>query len=353
MNAGFVSNTPQFPSMLKLHNRTIEDSLKDLETFVVSSTTTVNTENQTHLSSNNNNNNCIDNNNNNNTLQDNLNSNTTEYPKNYYYFCNTCLKNNKQLQIHSIKHNTDSIPRTIPNLNWIPPQPIPITITTNMLTENTNPIINYNNFTHFTSSSQRNYPTTLNVNMTNNNNNNTMKTYNNYKTVKSSAIIPTWINIPENSKFFIIKSNNLEHVKKSFYNSIWSSTHFGNKRLSESFKNLDKIQYSKLFLFFSVNGSGKFCGVAEMISDLRDDLDTSIWSNNGKFGLAFKVRWVIVRDINNKYLKRFLLPNNEMKPVTNSRDTQEIPYLIGAGILKLFKSQNPDIEVTSFLDSDY
>lgn len=346
MNTDFVSNNPQFPPKIKLCNRTIEDSLKDLETFVMSSTTTVNTENQTHFASKNHNNYLNDYND---TLQDNLNSSILDCSKNYY-FSDARLNDNSQFQMNYINNNTNSIPRTIPNLNWILSQPA----TTKKLNENTNPIINCGGLENFTSfsSSQRIYPTTLNLNMANSNNNN-MKTYNNYKPVKSSAIIPTWINIPENSKFFIIKSNNLEHVKKSFYNSIWSSTHFGNKRLSESFKNLDSDKYSKLFLFFSVNGSGKFCGVAEMISDLRDDLDTSIWSNNGKFGLAFKVRWVIVRDINNKYLKRFLLPNNEMKPVTNSRDTQELPYLIGAGILKLFKSQNLDIEVTSFLDSIY
>lgn len=109
---------------------------------------------------------------------------------------------------------------------------------------------------------------------------------------------------------------------------------------------------AKLFLFFSVNGSGKFCGVAEMTSDLRDDLDTTIWTESEKFGNAFKVRWLIVRDINNKYLKRFLLPNNEMKPVTNSRDTQEVPPLIGTGMIKLFKSQSFQQYTTSFLDDE-
>ncbi|KAK5780118.1 hypothetical protein RI543_002660 [Arxiozyma heterogenica] len=351
MNTSFISNNSQFPPKIIPCNRTIEDSLKDLETFVVSSTTTINTENQTHLLLNNHNNPINDYNNN--TLHDNLNSNNTIDCSKNYYFYNTCSNGIKQLQVNYINDNRNSIPRTMPNLDYILSQPT--TTTKKKLNENKDPTINCGDLQNSLSlsSSQRIYPTTLNLNMTNNNNHNNMKIHNNYKSIKSSAIIPTWINIPVNSKFFIIKSNSLEHVKKSFYNSIWSSTHFGNKRLSESFKNLDTNKYSKLFLFFSVNGSGKFCGVAEMISDLRDDLDTSIWSNNGKFGLAFKVRWVIVRDIHNKYLKRFLLPNNEMKPVTNSRDTQEIPYLIGAGILKLFKSQNPDIEVTSFLDSDY
>ncbi|CCK69586.1 mRNA-binding phosphate metabolism regulator KNAG_0C04850 [Huiozyma naganishii CBS 8797] len=171
---------------------------------------------------------------------------------------------------------------------------------------------------------------------------------------KSSVIIPSWINIPEMSKFFIIKSNSLDHIKKSFYNGIWSSTHFGNKRLSEHFKRA-QADNGKMFLLFSVNGSGKFCGIAEMVTDLQLDLDTVLWDDRNKYGSAFKVRWLVVRDVHNKCLKRFLLPNNEMKPVTNSRDTQEIPYLIGVAILKIFKSQNPlnSSELTSFLDIDY
>ncbi|AJV13384.1 hypothetical protein H825_YJM1460D00599 [Saccharomyces cerevisiae YJM1460] len=175
------------------------------------------------------------------------------------------------------------------------------------------------------------------------------QTFNEINKRKSSAIIPPWLNIPENSRFFVIKSSSLKHVKRSFYNGIWSSTHFGNKRLSEAYKKLNSG--AKVFLFFSINTSGRFCGVAEMVSDLKMDLDTSIWEDEQKYGKAFKVRWVIVRDINNRSLKRFLIPSNEMKPITHSRDTQEIPYSIGISIINLFKSQDSDI--FSFLDETY
>lgn len=166
---------------------------------------------------------------------------------------------------------------------------------------------------------------------------------------KSSAIIPPWIDVPECSRFFVIKSSCLEHVKKSFYNGIWSSTHFGNKRLSEAYANL--AAGAKIFLFFSVNASGRFCGVAEMTSDLESGLDTSIWGDTKRYETAFKVRWIIVRDVPNRLLKRFLIPANEMKPVTNSRDTQEIPATICKSILKLFKYDQSSVQ--SFLDHDY
>lgn len=166
---------------------------------------------------------------------------------------------------------------------------------------------------------------------------------------KSSAIIPPWIHVPDHSRFFVIKSSSLEHVKKSFYNGIWSSTFYGNKRLSEAYEGLP--QGGKIYLLFSINASGRFCGVAEMSSGLRDDLDTSIWGQNTRYHHAFKVRWIIVRDVHNKSLKQFLIPANDMKPVTNSRDTQEIPSTISRSILKLFKHEQSEIQ--SFLDDDY
>ncbi|AQZ10006.1 YDR374C [Zygosaccharomyces parabailii] len=166
---------------------------------------------------------------------------------------------------------------------------------------------------------------------------------------KSSAIIPPWIHVPEYSRFFVIKSSSLEHVKKSFYNGIWSSTFYGNKRLTEAYETLP--EGAKVYLLFSVNASGRFCGVAEMRSSLRDDLDTSIWGDNSRYRNAFKVRWIVVRDVHNRSLKQFLIPSNDMKPVTNSRDTQEIPPAICKSILKLFKYEQS--EVQSFLDDCY
>ncbi|CCC67735.1 hypothetical protein NCAS_0A11770 [Naumovozyma castellii] len=198
-----------------------------------------------------------------------------------------------------------------------------------------------NKFSYNTDWNENYAPTNTHVNK----NNSKYNTNNN-----CIAIIPTWINIPDESQFFVIKSTNLAHIKKSFYNNIWSSTHFGNKRLSNAYRNLKPN--GKIFLFFSINGSGKFCGVAEMTSDVLSNLDTKdMWENNEKYGKAFKVKWTIVRDIHNRNLKRFLNPLNEMKPVSNSRDTQEIPFPIGYSMMKIFKSEQ--FEKNSFLSEDY
>ncbi|SMN19666.1 similar to Saccharomyces cerevisiae YDR374C PHO92 Putative protein of unknown function [Maudiozyma saulgeensis] len=164
----------------------------------------------------------------------------------------------------------------------------------------------------------------------------------------NSAIIPQYFDIPPDSNFFIIKSFTLEHIQRAYEYNIWSSTHVGNKKLSSCFKSGKSD--SKIFLFFSVNGSGKFCGVAEMISDLSKDLDTSIWENNSKYGSAFKIKWLCVRDIENRMFKHLIVPDNQNKPVTNSRDTQILPKEVGISMLNIFQSKH--IKVTSFLDTE-
>ncbi|QLG72075.1 hypothetical protein HG535_0C04290 [Zygotorulaspora mrakii] len=166
---------------------------------------------------------------------------------------------------------------------------------------------------------------------------------------KSPFLIPSHIDIPVKSRYFVIKSFCLEHVTESCAHGIWSSTYYGNRRLSEAYRSRDPN--AKVYLFFSVNGSGKFCGVAEMGSDLQDNLDTSIWTeHNDKYGKAFRVKWVIVRNIHNRLLKQHLIPSNDMKPVTHSRDTQEIPEMVGVSMLHTFLYNRAD--VGSFLGEE-
>lgn len=195
------------------------------------------------------------------------------------------------------------------------------------------------------------YTQNINKQTYNKNNNNysykeklSMKNYTN----NNFAVIPQYFDIPPDSKFFIIKSFTLEHIQRAYTYNIWSSTHLGNKKLSACFK--AGTSDSKIFLFFSVNGSGKFCGVAQMISDISKDLDTTIWDNNSKYGSAFKIQWLCVRDIENRMFKHLIVPDNQNKPVTNSRDTQILPKEVGISMLNIFHSKH--IKVTSFLDPE-
>uniref|UniRef100_A0ACD5W658 Uncharacterized protein n=1 Tax=Avena sativa TaxID=4498 RepID=A0ACD5W658_AVESA len=147
-----------------------------------------------------------------------------------------------------------------------------------------------------------------------------------------------------NAKFFVIKSYSEANVHKSIKYGVWSSSLLGNQRLDRAFKDAQMIAASSstsslcpVFLFFSVTQSSHFCGVAEMVGPVDFQKNMDFWSQD-KWTGSFPVKWHIIKNIPNTTLQPILLQNNEQKPVTFSRDTQEIHYCPGTCMLKIFKS---------------
>ena len=126
-----------------------------------------------------------------------------------------------------------------------------------------------------------------------------------------------------NARFFVIKSYAEDDIHRSIKYSVWCSTEHGNRRLDGAFRE-QKSKGGNVYLFYSVNGSGHFCGVAQMISEVNFSQDTGIWTQD-KWKGRFGVKWIYVKDVPNNQLRHIRLENNENKPVTNSRDTQEVP----------------------------
>ncbi|XP_059632002.1 YTH domain-containing protein ECT4-like isoform X1 [Cornus florida] len=154
-----------------------------------------------------------------------------------------------------------------------------------------------------------------------------------------------------NAKFFVIKSYSEDDVHKSIKYNVWSSTPNGNKKLDGAYADAQRIAAGEprgcpVFLFFSVNASGQFCGVAEMIGPVDFHKDMDFWQQD-KWSGSFRVKWHIIRDVPNHNFRHIILENNENKPVTNSRDTQEIRYKPGMEMLKIFKNYTSK---TSLLD---
>jgi len=142
---------------------------------------------------------------------------------------------------------------------------------------------------------------------------------------------PTEFDItPTSARFFVIKSYSEEDIHRSIKYGIWCSTEYGNKRLDAAYQEQQGV--GPIYLFFSVNGSGHFCGMAEMTSAVDFQASPGVWAQD-KWKGQFKVRWIYVKDVPNSQLRHIRLENNENKPVTNSRDTQEVP--IDKGILVL------------------
>ncbi len=74
--------------------------------------------------------------------------------------------------------------------------------------------------------------------------------------------------------------------------------------------------------------------MAEMMSPLDYEHQTDVWHMSNKWQGKFEVKWIYVKDVPNQQFRNIRLENNENKPVTNSRDTQEIPYEKGKLMLK-------------------
>ena len=141
---------------------------------------------------------------------------------------------------------------------------------------------------------------------------------------------------PKNARFFVVKSYSEDDIHRSIKYEIWCSTEHGNKRLDTAFRERDGR--GPVFLFFSVNGSGHFCGMAQMLNGVDYQASAGVWaqdkwkgdqnqeseqcSNDCCFAGQFKVKWIYVKDVPNSQLRHIRLENNENKPVTNSRDTQ-------------------------------
>lgn len=148
--------------------------------------------------------------------------------------------------------------------------------------------------------------------------------------------------VPSKSRFFVIKSYNILDVNASFEHKIWTSTELGNKRLDRAFHELQNTGNpefdGKIFLFFSVNSLGKFCGVSQMKNCIDYNKTSDIWCEQTRWKGIFPVEWLLIKDVPNKFFQHLKIPANEFKPVTNSRDTQEVPFDIGISMLKIISS---------------
>ncbi|ESW33929.1 hypothetical protein PHAVU_001G110200 [Phaseolus vulgaris] len=139
------------------------------------------------------------------------------------------------------------------------------------------------------------------------------------------------------AKFFVIKSYSEDDIHKSIKYSVWASTPNGNKKLDAAYQEAkEKTGGCPIFLLFSVNTSGQFVGLAEMLGPVDFGKSVDYWQQDRWTG-CFSVKWHVIKDIPNSVMRHITLENNENKPVTNSRDTQEVKFEKGVQIVKIFK----------------
>ncbi|BFZ60646.1 hypothetical protein YB2330_001687 [Saitoella coloradoensis] len=153
------------------------------------------------------------------------------------------------------------------------------------------------------------------------------------KAANRAGINPDTCAMPAFARYFVIKSYSEDDIHKSLKYGIWASTEIGSKRLDRAFR--ESSDQGPIYLFFSVNASGMFCGVAQMVTPVDHRASNGIWAQD-KWRGQFGIRWIFVKDIPNVVLKHIRVCNNDNKPVTNSRDTQELEAYAGREVLRTF-----------------
>ncbi|KAK7254989.1 hypothetical protein RIF29_28388 [Crotalaria pallida] len=154
----------------------------------------------------------------------------------------------------------------------------------------------------------------------------------------------------KDAKFFVIKSYSEDNVHKSIKYGVWASTPNGNRKLDAAFQQAKEKQDScPIFLFFSVNASAQFCGVAEMVGPVNFDKSVDFWQQD-KWSGQFPVKWHIIKDVPNSQFRHIVLENNDNKPVTNSRDTQEVKLQQGIEMLTIFKNYETEVSILDDFD---
>lgn len=81
---------------------------------------------------------------------------------------------------------------------------------------------------------------------------------------------------PKFARFFIIKSYSEDDVHKSIKYGVWASTDTGNRRLDAAYR--ETAGKGAIYLFFSVNASGQFSGMAQMESAIDYTKKFGCWA---------------------------------------------------------------------------
>ncbi|KAG6529122.1 YTH domain-containing protein ECT4-like isoform X1 [Zingiber officinale] len=156
---------------------------------------------------------------------------------------------------------------------------------------------------------------------------------------------PDFVTEYKDARFFIIKSYTEDNVHKSIKYGVWASTSNGNRKLDSAYHEAKKKEDPcPVFLFFSVNASAQFCGIAEMIGPVDFEKSVDYWQQD-KWNGQFPVKWHMVKDVPNNMFRHIILENNDNKPVTNSRDTQEVILEQGLEMLNIFKKHDYEVSV--------
>ncbi|KAI3822951.1 hypothetical protein L1987_10552 [Smallanthus sonchifolius] len=96
---------------------------------------------------------------------------------------------------------------------------------------------------------------------------------------------------------------------------------------------------AQFFFSFQLTQAVNLLVVLKWLARLTSIKSLEYWQQDKWVGY-FPVKWHIVKDVPNSLLKHIVLEYNENKPVTNSRDTQEVKLDQGLQMIKVFKDHS-------------
>ncbi|CAM9675884.1 unnamed protein product, partial [Phaeothamnion confervicola] len=150
---------------------------------------------------------------------------------------------------------------------------------------------------------------------------------------------------PAAASFFVVKTVDESGVRRSFETSSWAINESGGSRKMDAAWHKSRSQdgssgRSPVYLFVSTNSTNCFCGIAEMVGPV--EFKVSERRREECAGSAsFPIRWVFVKNVPNRLLKQITLPNCDNRPLTGTRDAQEVALQQGREVLRIFASAAP------------
>ncbi|EEB14501.1 splicing factor yt521-B, putative [Pediculus humanus corporis] len=150
------------------------------------------------------------------------------------------------------------------------------------------------------------------------------------------------------TRFFVIKSNNLENVVLSKAKGVWSTLPQNEAKLNQAFQ-----ESRNVLLIFSVKESGKFQGFARLHGTSRRDVPPISWVlppglSAKALGGVFQVDWICRKELPFTATAHLYNSWNEGKPVKIGRDGQEIEPKVAEELCRLFP-EDENIEMTPIL----
>ncbi|GJP82677.1 hypothetical protein CLOP_g12929 [Closterium sp. NIES-67] len=95
---------------------------------------------------------------------------------------------------------------------------------------------------------------------------------------------------PGTTRYFIVKSNNLENLELSAQRGMWATHRNNEGKLNEAYESCDSV-----ILIFSVNETRHFQGCALMMSRIGAVVGGGPWKyaqRMGSYGQNFRIRWL-------------------------------------------------------------